>query len=143
MSFLREHLQNYPDIVLVAEFGHVNELPQLSLTICHSSHLGDFWRISKKCCARLKEQRRTDILVYGFDFYSKDFQLLSSDDDPWAATVATGPYALGRAAMRPAMFAYFGESIEEYYSLPMHLITKASLKRAEKLPQVCLPIGKR
>jgi ABC-type sugar transport system substrate-binding protein len=64
------------------------------------------------------------IQVYSVDITDEDIQMMTEPGSPWAATVATDSYNVGRLAVRSALAKVVGEDVEKYLLVEPALITQ-------------------
>jgi simple sugar transport system substrate-binding protein len=65
-----------------------------------------------------------DIKVYSVDITNEDIGLMVEENSPWAATVATDSYNVGRLAVRAAAAMIAGEPMDKYLLVEPSLITR-------------------
>ena len=68
-----------------------------------------------------------DYQVYSVDITNEDIQMMIAPDSPWAATVATDSYSVGRLAVRTAAALVAGEKVDKYLLVQPQLITREFL----------------
>jgi simple sugar transport system substrate-binding protein len=77
--------------------------------------------------AIMQAGKSDQIKVYSVDITNEDIQLMTEPDSPWAATVATDPYNVGRLAVRTAAALIAGEKVDKYLLVSPELITQEFL----------------
>lgn len=74
--------------------------------------------------AVIQAGRAGDISIYGVDIGTQDIQIITAEDSPWQATVATDSYSVGRLAVRTAAALLGGEDVPKYLLVEPTLITR-------------------
>lgn len=74
--------------------------------------------------AVIQAGRADDIRIYGVDIGTEDIQILTAENSPWQATVATDSYNVGRLAVRTAAALIGGEEVPKYLLVEPTLITR-------------------
>jgi simple sugar transport system substrate-binding protein len=67
------------------------------------------------------------VKVYSVDVTNEDIGMMTEPGSPWAATVATDSYSVGRLAVRAAVAAVAGEQVGKYLQVAPSLITQKFL----------------
>lgn len=74
--------------------------------------------------AIMQAGKADDVKVYSVDINDEDIQLMIEDGSPWAATVATDSYNVGRLGVRAAVALVAGEAVDKYLLVEPALITR-------------------
>jgi simple sugar transport system substrate-binding protein len=68
------------------------------------------------------------INVYSVDISDENIQLMTEENSPWAATIATDPYSTARVAVRTAAGRIAGEDVPKYLLVEPTLVTREFLR---------------
>jgi len=73
-----------------------------------TAYFSPFDEFAKGVVMALEEMDRTDILVYSADISTQDIELMTTPGNPWRATAACNPSAIGAASVRGAAMLIAG-----------------------------------
>lgn len=71
------------------------------------------------------------VKVYGVDITDEDIQMMAAGNSPWAVTVATDSYNIGRLAVRAGAALAAGEKLNKYLEVEPVLIAQEFLRAHE------------
>ncbi len=67
------------------------------------------------------------VKVYSVDVSDENIQMMTTENSPWEATIATDPYSTARVAVRSAVALVAGENVPKYLLVQPTLITRDTL----------------
>ena len=85
--------------------------------------------IAKGIVQALLDAKRTDVLVYSFDFYDSDIDLMCRQESPWKASISTEPREGGRLAVRLAVQAAYEHPLQPEYRMLPRLFTQKDMRQ--------------
>lgn len=136
-SFTKIKKEN-PGIVEVARTGtlespfSVKNADQVSASLrAHpeiNAYFSPYDEFAKGVVMALKEMNRKDILVYSADISTQDIELMTTEGNPWRATAACNPSAIGAASVRGAAMLIAGITLPHDILIKPMLFTNDMLK---------------
>lgn len=93
-----------------------------------TAYFSPFDEFAKGVVMALEEMDRTDILVYSADISTQDIELMTTPGNPWRATAACNPSAIGAASVRGAAMLIAGLELPKDILIQPMLFTNDMLK---------------
>jgi len=129
----------YPGLTEVTQIGNVTDNTAADTQTRMEAALKEnpdanvaiaMWDEFAKGAVRAVEQAGAadKVKVYSVDITNEDIGMMTAEGSPWAATVATDSYNVGRLAVRAAAALVGGENVEKYLMVQPQLITQDFLK---------------
>lgn len=93
-----------------------------------NAYFAPFDEFGKGVIMALEENNMTDkVKVYTADISTQDIQLMIKPGNPWAATAATNPAAIGAVSVRAIAKKIAGEKLDHEITIPPMLFTQKML----------------
>ena len=93
-----------------------------------NAYFSPYDEFAKGVVMALEEMNRKDILVYSADISTQDIELMTTEGNPWRATAATNPSAIGAVSVRGAAMLIAGMELPADILIQPMLFTNDMLK---------------
>lgn len=138
MIVLKQFLKQHPGVKVIAQYGGatnttVQDTLNQTKAVLRQYGPGKIqaiwasWDQFAIGAVQAVEDLHEHVPVYGIDLSQQDINLMRQPGSPWKATAGTDVYEYGRALLRDAVLAGYGQTLPEYVHFPATLVTQSTL----------------